>query len=60
MILASLFFLFYCSALFSIENAFYIALAFLEQTVYTYVKWICGSTSVKIQNLYYRPRMFHL
>ena len=54
MILTSLFFLFYSSALFSIENAFFSALAFLAQTVYTYVKWICGSTSVEIQNTYYR------
>jgi hypothetical protein len=60
MILASLFCLFYFSAPFPIENALFLALAFLNQIMYTYVKWICGFTSVKIQNSYYRPRMFHL
>ena len=46
MIPASLFFLFYFFAPFSMGNAFFSSLAFLEQIVYTYVKWICGSTSV--------------
>jgi hypothetical protein len=55
MIFTSLFFLFYFSAPFSIENAFYLALVFLAQTVYTYVKWIYDSTGVKLQNTYYRP-----
>lgn len=38
MILPALFCLFYPFALVSTENAFYLALAFLTQTVYTYVK----------------------
>ncbi len=33
----------------------FIALALLEQTMYTYVKWICGFMGVEIQNMYYRP-----
>ncbi len=55
MILLSRFLLVLFFTFLSIDNAFILALAFLAQITYNYVKLAKGSTSGEYQNTYFRP-----